>query len=331
MKLILSRKGFDAKYGGCASPIFDDGAMVSLPIPAPSQITYADIRIDGASLARHVESLTRGRIGADATAHLDPDLRRDALAHRARGWRPLFGQSDAAARHLERLGVGPGDLFLFFGWFRRVTRDANRARYARDAPNLHVIFGWMQIGAVHAADRALAARLPWAASHPHLSDGRIRGLNKLYIASDRLDSLGLDLPGAGGFRRFRPELCLTKLAPYRGRSIWRLPRWMCWHADATLSYHRDRARWRTFRDHVELRTAPIGQEFVLDLDAYPESRAWLKRLFRGSSLHAHCVRISRAPGIARPRKVGASLAQTRGNEVSVPPRRHFRFARSAAR
>ncbi len=278
MKLILSRKGFDAKYGGCASPIFEDDAMVSLPIPAPSQISYAGVSYDGASLARHVEELTRGRIGGDATAHLDPDLRRDALAHRTRGWRPLFGQSDAAARHLERLGVGPGDLFLFFGWFRRVTRNNGALRYVRDAPDLHVIFGWLQIGAAHNVDDALAARLPWAAYHPHLSDGRARRLNKLYIASDRLDSLGLDLPGAGALPRFRPELCLTKLEPYRGRSIWRLPRWMRYCAVAPLSRHADRARWRRFHDHVELRTVPVGQEFVLDLDAYRQARAWLRNL-----------------------------------------------------
>jgi hypothetical protein len=281
MKLIFSRKGFDATYGECPSPIFEDDAMLSLPIPAPSQITYADISYDGAPLGHCVEALTRGRIGADATAHLDPDLRRDALARRSRGWRPLFGQADAAARHLERHGVGPGDLFLYFGWFRRVERSGGTLRYVRGAPDLHVIFGWLQIGAVHEANRALAARLPWAAYHPHLSDGRARRRNTLYIASARLDALGLDLPGAGVFPRFRPELCLTKTEPYRGRSIWRLPRWLGDRADAPLSRHGDRARWRSYGDHIELRTVPVGQEFVLELHAYPQSRAWLRMLIRG--------------------------------------------------
>jgi len=33
MKVILSRKGFDSSYGGCASPILPDGTLLSLPIP----------------------------------------------------------------------------------------------------------------------------------------------------------------------------------------------------------------------------------------------------------------------------------------------------------
>jgi len=35
MKIILSRKGFDSKNGGIASPILPDGALLSLPIPDP--------------------------------------------------------------------------------------------------------------------------------------------------------------------------------------------------------------------------------------------------------------------------------------------------------
>ena len=32
MKVILSRKGFDTKSGGFASPIFPDGSCFSIPI-----------------------------------------------------------------------------------------------------------------------------------------------------------------------------------------------------------------------------------------------------------------------------------------------------------
>ena len=35
-KVILSRKGFDSKYGGKPSPIFNDGNIFSLPIPQNS-------------------------------------------------------------------------------------------------------------------------------------------------------------------------------------------------------------------------------------------------------------------------------------------------------
>ncbi len=33
MKIIFSRKGFDSSAGGCASPIFPDGTLWSIPIP----------------------------------------------------------------------------------------------------------------------------------------------------------------------------------------------------------------------------------------------------------------------------------------------------------
>ncbi len=279
MKLILSRKGFDAKNGGCASPIFEDSAMLSLPIPAPSPISYEAISYDGASLARCVEDLSRGKISGADGAHLDPDLRREAFP-RFPGWRPLFGQAGAAQSHLARYGVGAGDLFLFFGWFRRVERFDGRLRYAPGAADLHVIFGWMQIGTALPVTRQLARELPWAAYHPHLSDGRPRHPDMLYAASERLTSLGLDSPGAGVFSRFRNELCLTKTEPYRGRSVWRLPRWFRYRSGAPLSRHSDRARWHRCRDHVELRTVPVGQEFVLDLDAYPDAHPWLGDLIR---------------------------------------------------
>ena len=44
MKIILSRKGFDSGSGGCPSPIFPDGSLMSLPIPdKKSQVTYGEI------------------------------------------------------------------------------------------------------------------------------------------------------------------------------------------------------------------------------------------------------------------------------------------------
>ena len=40
MKIILSRKGFDSANGGIVSPIFEDGAMISFPIPSNDVDTY---------------------------------------------------------------------------------------------------------------------------------------------------------------------------------------------------------------------------------------------------------------------------------------------------
>lgn len=50
MRIIISRKGFDSKYGGVPSPILPDGRLLSLPIPLADNLTYSEIRCDGASV-----------------------------------------------------------------------------------------------------------------------------------------------------------------------------------------------------------------------------------------------------------------------------------------
>ncbi len=162
-----------------------------------------------------VESLTRGRIAGTDGAHLDPDLRRDAIP-RTRGWRPIFGQAGAAQSHLARHRVGAGDLFLFFGSFRRAEKCGNAFRFDQSAPKLHVIFGWLQVGEVRPVTDALAKEIPWTRKHPHLSEPARYKSNTLYLASERLTSLNVDSPGAGIFDQLRPELVLTETDPYNG-------------------------------------------------------------------------------------------------------------------
>ena len=43
MKVILSRKGFDSANGGIVSPILEDGATLSFPIPAPDVNTFSEL------------------------------------------------------------------------------------------------------------------------------------------------------------------------------------------------------------------------------------------------------------------------------------------------
>ena len=122
MKVILSRKGFDSSAGGVPSPILPDGSMMSLPIPdKTSPITYQDIAPHGPL----VPELTKGKVRSHYGAHLDPDLMAGSIP-RELGWKPLFGQADADQRVLEGEGVGPGDLFLYFGWFRQAERRDGR-------------------------------------------------------------------------------------------------------------------------------------------------------------------------------------------------------------
>ena len=143
VKITLSRKGFDSSAGGVASPILPDGRLAPLPIPDSRSATrYGDV---GFPLDGLVEDLTKGRVREDHGAHLDPDLEPKSLS-RLPGWKPLFGQAGAAQTVLARSGVGPGDLFLFFGWFREAEYVDGVWRFVRGAPNVHLLWGWLEVG-----------------------------------------------------------------------------------------------------------------------------------------------------------------------------------------
>lgn len=283
MKIILSRKGFDSACGGVPSPILPSGAMVSLPIPEPvpqpDSRRYAHLGSqDGVPVGKLVRDLARGRVRAGDPAHLDPDLDAASLP-RLPGWKPLFGQTGAAERHLQNQGVGPGDVFLFYGWFRRCVRIRGRYLYAPAAVHQHVLYGWLQVEERLPAGNA-AAWPDWQAGHPHRQSETYRALDSVYVATDRLRVPGVTpaLPGGGIFGLYRPELCLT--APGHTRSRWRLPAWF--HPGETrtpLSYHADPKRWTLEQSTTLLDTAKQGQEFVLDTRHYPEAEPWLAALF----------------------------------------------------
>ena len=207
MKIILSRKGFDSSTGGVASPILPDGTMLSLPIPYPAaRHRLGDITRHGLALGPLVSALTRGRLGPDTAVHLDPDLV-DADRPRHPEWRGAFGQLGAAQSHLAAEGVAPGDLFLFFGWFRATERVGAGWRYQRDAPDVHALFGWLQVGEILRVGPAIdehRRRRPWLADHPHLNGHAVPG-NTVYVAARALQIAGrsLGVPGAGVFSAVR--------------------------------------------------------------------------------------------------------------------------------
>jgi hypothetical protein len=287
MKIVFSRKGFDAALGGCPSPILDpEGTLLSFPIPYEAErVCFTDVDCDDVNLGEAVEQLSNFRIRATARTHLDPDLRADSLPRRA-GWRPLFGQAGRAQAHLRKHGVGPGDVFLFYGWFRRAGWEGDRLQYTRDAPDLHVIFGWLQVEAVLPAAYGCPPGIPWAAYHPHFHVPHAEDSTDsvVYVSRRYLKLPGTkvrDIPGAGAFPRYADDLCLTAVRKRSGlsRSVWHLPKWF-WtprRADR-LSFHEDPDRWERKRDHVLLRSVSRGQEFVLDADLYREAAPWLRWL-----------------------------------------------------
>ncbi|MCM2258539.1 MAG: hypothetical protein NDJ94_23150 [Vicinamibacteria bacterium] len=279
MRLILSRKGFDSASGGCPSPIFPDGSMISLPIPdRRSPARYSGLSWNGRNVGEFVARLTRGRVRADHRAHLDPDLRREARP-RSAGWRPSLGQRGIAQGHLRKQGVGPGDVFLFWGLFRAVDDDLRWA-----GPPEHHVWGWLQVGEVVAVDRAKveqAARLAWASDHPHWTRDA-DPTNTLYVAGEDLSLPGTPTQpgrGAGVFDSTAPPRRLTR-PDARGPSEWALPIAFLPRGRRALSYHDAADRWTLApsRGAVHLQVVGRGQEFVLDLDEYPEVIPWLGKL-----------------------------------------------------
>jgi len=278
VKIILSRKGFDSSSGGVANPILPDGRLQVLPIPdAAAPHAYAEIQRPGGNLGELVEDLTRRRLTRENRAHLDPDLDRAALP-RPRPWRPLFGQMGAAQGHLRAQGVGVGDIFLFFGWFREVALGADGYHFQRDSADRHIFHGWLQIGEMIELSKHMPRKNSWLRDHPHCY-GERGGNNVLYVASRQLSFSGLSrrLPGAGVFPRFHDALVLTW--PGERRAIWRLPDWFHPQGRASqLSYHATAKRWQPTPQGLRLDSAKRGQEFVLNGAHYPEANAWLADL-----------------------------------------------------
>jgi len=286
MKIILSRKGFDSSSGGMPSPIFPDGKITSLPIPchqSPSQIK--SLRTQGKRLSKIIFELSKNRINSGQNVHLDPDIDFSALSNRAAHWRGAFGQAGAAQKHLANAKVGPGDLFLFFGWFKKIEKYQKIWRFKPKAPDLHVIYGWLWVDkvlSVYGHEKALLSAYPWLNKHPHLF-GMDQKNNTIYIGSQHLP-LSNKMAGYGVFNEICPIQILTDRQQNK-RSLWKLPR--CFYPpqqELALSYHQDMSRWKAIdKDWLNLSSVARGQEFILDSQYYPGIQDWLDKLFSVTS------------------------------------------------
>jgi len=237
MRIIFSRKGFDSAAGGGPSPIVA-GRPISLPIPSGgfSQTTYGDL-----GLGELAKIASRGKLGAQDHCHHDPMFREDRSC--------LFGQCGAAQTHLVNQGVGPGDVFVFFGLFREE---------ATGEPH-HRIFGFQRIeDIVDLADgdpkkRSSIAKL----GHPHAVGMHAKN-DVIYCGEGQVaqtDDPALRLTVAGG-----PP------------SIWRRPKWL---KPGGLSYHDRADRWLS---GDRLQSVARGQEFVADIGKRKSPRDWLERI-----------------------------------------------------
>jgi len=281
MKVIFSRKGFDSSSGGKPSPILPDGRIVSFPIPdRKSSIRYGDIQWQEYNLGSLIYDLTDGRIPVSHFAHLDPDINYDSLSRHPQ-WRPIFGQTGAAQGHLRKNGVQAGDVFLFFGLFRNILNSAGKFVWDTTSPQRHLLWGWLQIDKVLTIDSCELSDYKWVEYHPHFNRSSDKN-NTLYIASRYLSLPGLSLSeqgGAGVFQKYSERLALT--APGASTpSQWELPQWF-YPRDGIfpLTYHSSLTRWQRTKRGTRLNTVARGQEFVLDVDHYPEVLPWVRSLF----------------------------------------------------
>lgn len=267
MKVILSRKGFDSANGGVASPILSDGTLLSLPIPEKNarNITYKDISYNGKSYYDIIKELLphSHNIDDNPYCHLDPDIR-DGCRVRPVNWRALFGQAWSAQSILENAGVGIGDLFLFFGWFKQTEKDSmSRVHYKKGAPDIHVIYGYLQIGEIYRIDSATAALPDWVHYHAHLKD--TRKPNVIYAARERL-TFEQSIKGWGCFN-YDKSLVLTKAG--QSRSSWQLPEFF-----QNLSIT---GKGKDFyKDGIYRLAHRQGQEFVIEEN--PQVTQWAEEL-----------------------------------------------------
>ncbi len=263
MKVVLSRKGFDASAGGYPSPIIN-GQPISLPIPYSSSLTS----FEEVGLGNLVTDLTKNRISSQQGCHLDPDLELGA-----------FGQESAAQSHLDNHNIGIGDLFLFFGWFREAEFSEGKYRYKKGSPDHHRIFGWLFVDkkiTLGSKTREFRTRYSDYANHPH-ANGEWGLNNTIYTAPKDVNLFNQQtVPGFGRFRESSATLLTDREAS--SKSYWRVPDWLNPHKGGCIpSYHSD----SRYIGNI-LRTVGRGQEFVCEPKQDPNFTLWLMDVFDGS-------------------------------------------------
>jgi hypothetical protein len=184
MKIIFSRKGFDSSYGSGASPILPSGDLLSIPIPSNTKIKekgipYQDLRFGNRTYLQIMQELGL-KIPKPAACHLDPDLI-PSLQERPPGWQGAFGQHEVALTHLNNEGIEVGDLFLFFGSFKR-TVQKKKLQFEMDHER-HIIFGFLRVSEILHPDSQLDHPLyhqhPHYQNHPHYQPR-----NQVYIGAE---------------------------------------------------------------------------------------------------------------------------------------------------
>jgi hypothetical protein len=265
-RIILSRKGFDSseKWGKKASPIFSNGNICSIPIPAdggPSDHRYRDLSYEHVKIEDVFEAV-KPESSLDDYCHFDPQLNQSI---------GLFGQANNAQSELTNRNVGPGDVFLFFGWFSNYSIKTN----------LHHLFGWLQIDHVLKDPNEIKDFLNQKnIKHPH-GYAEYFTNNALYVSKEfiEINNKKTSLKGFGMFKKTNPDLILT--APDRTKSIWKMPEK---YFSKTNNLFMNRLKWEDEKNCL-INSGGIGQEFVMNSEINPNLIDWVMDLIKNHGNH----------------------------------------------
>ena len=253
-RLILSRKGFDSSAGGGPSPILNDGRIFSLPIPQKekSPFRYSDLKFDEFNGEDFIKKI-KCSVSSETFCHFDPRLDQEI---------GIFGQANAAQTELKNKDIQTGDLFLFFGWFKNLSRSGR---------DLHHIFGWLQINKIIEGEKKIKKfLLENNLQHPHgFEDVSRYKNNTLYIGAKKLsfDKKIFNCNGSGLFKKTHKNLILTE--PHMTRSNWKLPVEFLSSKNIFLN----RLKWRD-KKNLKVAYKGFGQEFILDVEKNPKVAKW---------------------------------------------------------
>lgn len=223
MKIILSRKGLDSSNSSKPILLNENGVVPFVPIPCKEEeIKYSEIKNvygTGKSMqefCRENASSTlyvgkeRTDLNESTHCHLDPQLVNYFSENKNNEkFIGSFGQVKQAQAHLAKQGVGKGDLFLFYGW------------YKVDGKSKNVLFGYLQVGEIinhekyenceefNKKHEKLEKDYSCLKKQPHWNESAFEKekLNTVYVAKEKI-SFNEKVKGFGLFK-FAPDLVLS--------------------------------------------------------------------------------------------------------------------------
>jgi hypothetical protein len=278
MKIILSRKGMDSGFAEIPSPIIQNEngkwELYSLPIPSPySDIKYNQLNLfKDFTLAKFIGDVNTSKknLVQNKLCHLDPDIRKEYYSDRSENWKPNFGQVKSAQSHLKNQKIDCGDVFIFFGWFKKAELKNGKFQYIYDEnyPNgFHAIYAYLQIDKIYKPNLNMNNVPEWLNYHPHVKYKDEPEFNHpnntIYVSSKEFKHRKINNKTGSGTLNFSDDLILTKKGqPYR--TLWELPQSFHPKNKITLSYHNNLKRWSIIGQKTNLKSVSRGQEFVFN-------------------------------------------------------------------